>query len=168
MNIFNVNLRFNNLGRYNNPPKSLVVHHTECNGWTIEMLNEFHRDEKGWAGIGYHYYISKDGQIFKGRPDDSQGAHVSDYNKNSLGIAFQRNYDKDDKEMPKEQFNAWCELKSYLTNKYGDIFFNVRKSLEKIPNDVDIFPTTNSHGPWFETNYLPIDRCKKVAKILGN
>lgn len=23
--------------------------------------------------------------------------------------------------MPKEQFNAWCELKSYLTNKYGSI-----------------------------------------------
>ncbi|RHW66704.1 hypothetical protein DZC34_00645 [Clostridium botulinum] len=71
--------------------------------------------------MGYHYYIRKDGQIFKGRPDDSQGAHVSGYNKNSLGIAFEGNYDKDDKEMPKEQFNAWCELKSYLTNKYGSI-----------------------------------------------
>ncbi len=23
--------------------------------------------------------------------------------------------------MTKEQFNAWCELKSYLTNKYGSI-----------------------------------------------
>nr|WP_242977214.1 N-acetylmuramoyl-L-alanine amidase [Clostridium botulinum] len=66
--------------------------------------------------------------MFKGRPDDSQGAHVSGYNKNSLGIAFEGNYDKDDKEMPKEQFNAWCELKSYLTNNMVQfLYMDIRK-----------------------------------------
>ncbi|MBU3205562.1 SH3 domain-containing protein [Clostridium algidicarnis] len=121
MKIIDVGLRFNGLRQNNNSPKSIVVHHIEANNWTVERLNSLHKDEFGWAGIGYHFYIRKDGAIYRGRPETSQGAHVAEYNTNSLGVAFEGDYHKVDKEMPQAQFNAWVELKSYLFNKYGII-----------------------------------------------
>lgn len=120
MNIMDVGFKFNGLNRWNNEPKAIVAHHTEWDGASVEDIHICHRDEKGWAGIGYHYYIRFDGSIYKGRPDDAQGAHVKEFNHNSLGVAFEGNYDVR-QEMPQAQFNAWCDLKKYLINKYGNM-----------------------------------------------
>ncbi|WP_236907838.1 N-acetylmuramoyl-L-alanine amidase [Clostridium saccharoperbutylacetonicum] len=48
------------------------------------------------------------------------GAHCQGCNTNTLGIALEGNYDNRI-EMPTEQFNAWCELKYYLCNKYSNM-----------------------------------------------
>lgn len=122
MNIIDVNLRRNGSMNMTNVPKMLIVHHIEAEGsnWTIQMINDMHINENGWSMIGYHYYIRLDGSVYKGRPDNAIGAHCQGANTNSLGIAFEGNYDKRS-EMPSEQFNAWCELKSYLINKYGSM-----------------------------------------------
>lgn len=121
MNIMDVNLRFNGLRQNNNAPKAIVVHHIEANNWTVERLNSLQRDEFGWAGIGYHFYIRKDGSVYRGRPESTQGAHVAEFNHNSLGVAFEGDYHKVDKEMPQAQFNAWVDLKNYIFNKYGEM-----------------------------------------------
>ena len=122
MNIIDVNLRRNGSMNMTNVPKMLIVHHIEAEGsnWTIQMINDMHINENGWSMIGYHYYIRLDGSVYKGRPDNAIGAHCQGANTNSLGIAFEGNYDKRS-EMPSEQFNAWCELKLYLINKYGSM-----------------------------------------------
>lgn len=106
----------------NNHPSMLIVHHLEAEGphWTVEAINAMHIHENGWAGIGYHYYIRLDGSIYKGRPDNAIGAHCQGYNSNTLGVAFEGNYDNRT-EMPIEQYNAWCNLKAYLCNKYGNM-----------------------------------------------
>lgn len=41
-----------------------------------------------FAGIGYHYVISRDGTVQKGRPDNFAGAHVNGHNSHSLGICM--------------------------------------------------------------------------------
>ena len=46
-----------------------------------------------WAGIGYHYYITKDGTIWASRPDCTVGAHASGGNSDSIGICFEGDYD---------------------------------------------------------------------------
>lgn len=79
-----------------------------------------HKNENGWAGIGYHYYIRLDGSIYKGRPDNAIGAHCQGCNTNTLGVSFEGNYDTRTT-MPDAQFNAWRELKDYLSNKYGNM-----------------------------------------------
>ncbi|WP_099716737.1 peptidoglycan recognition family protein, partial [Clostridium sp. LS] len=90
--------------------------------WTVEAIHHMHQTEPQFmfAGIGYHYYIRLDGSVYKGRPDNAIGAHCQGCNTNTLGIAFEGNYDNRT-EMPDAQFNAWCELKSYLYNKYGNM-----------------------------------------------
>jgi len=42
----------------------------------------------GWADIGYHYVIRRDGTVEAGRPVDRPGAHVMGYNANSLGLCL--------------------------------------------------------------------------------
>lgn len=42
----------------------------------------------GWDGIGYHKIICQDGKIEEGRPSYWIGAHVYEYNNNSLGVCL--------------------------------------------------------------------------------
>src|SRR6056300_301886 len=54
----------------------------------IERVRKWHLD-RGWSDIGYHYYITRDGKIHNGRDLSIVGAHVSGYNKNSIGICYE-------------------------------------------------------------------------------
>lgn len=53
---------------------------------TIQAIARYHREHQGWADIGYHYLIGRDGKIYEGRPRHLQGAHVGGHNENNLGI----------------------------------------------------------------------------------
>jgi hypothetical protein len=161
MNIIDNNLSFGSMNM-SNQPNMLIVHHLEAEGsnWTVEQIHNMHKNENGWAGIGYHYYIRLDGSIYKGRPDSAIGAHCQGCNTNTLGISFEGNYDNR-AEMPIEQYNSWCELKAYLCNKYGDmpVFGHKEKGSSECPGKN--FPldkvksgATNSRG-YVVTNYLP-------------
>ena len=50
-------------------------------------VDRLHRAQ-GWAGIGYHRFIKRDGTIQQGRPDDAVGAHVAGYNETAIGICM--------------------------------------------------------------------------------
>ena len=69
---------------------------------------------KNFRDIGYHYVITKDGVLHKGRPDNIQGAHVSGFNTNSLGVCMSGN-----KDFTVEQFKTLIGLKAYLKVKHG-------------------------------------------------
>ncbi|NOW07874.1 N-acetylmuramoyl-L-alanine amidase [Clostridium beijerinckii] len=120
-NCIDVGLDFGSMNMTNNP-NILIVHHIEAEGpnWTVEMIHNMHKNENGWAGIGYHYYIRLDGSVYKGRPSNAIGAHCQGANTNSLGIAFEGNYDTRT-QMPEAQYNSWCQFKAYLCNKYGNM-----------------------------------------------
>lgn len=149
MEIIDKGLNYGDMN-YSNKPNTLILHHIEAEGptWTVGFINNMHRNEKGWAAIGYHYYIRLDGTIYKGRPDSAIGAHCKGYNMNSLGIAFEGNYDKRT-EMPTSQFNAWCELKAHLFNNYGSmsIYGHREKGSSECPG-----------------KYFPLERCKECNK----
>lgn len=123
MNIIDVGLTYGNM-TYGNRPKEKIVHHIEAEGtnWTVEFIHNMHRTDPKFlfSAIGYHYYIRLDGRIYRGRPDWAQGAHCQGANTNTLGIAFEGDYDKR-KIMPQAQFDAWCELSDYLDSIYGDM-----------------------------------------------
>ena len=53
----------------------------------ISVIDKWHK-ARGWAGVGYHYFIKSDGTVQDGRPDDVIGAHVSGHNHDSLGICL--------------------------------------------------------------------------------
>ena len=70
----------------------LVLHcsSTRCNqNFTFEDLKRCHR-AKGYAfDCGYHWYITRDGQYYEGRPEHVAGAHVRHYNQHAIGICYE-------------------------------------------------------------------------------
>jgi N-acetylmuramoyl-L-alanine amidase len=48
---------------------------------------------RGWKDIGYHYYITRDGQIHEGRPLWQVGAHCKGHNQHSIGICYEGGLD---------------------------------------------------------------------------
>lgn len=104
---------------YGNSPKSIVLHHAASEA-DVDKVDSIHK-EKGWDGIGYHFYIESDGTIYRGRPEEAIGAHVKGYNQNTLGISLQGNFEE--KKLSEAQKDSLIKLMTYLSLKYpiGDI-----------------------------------------------
>ena len=74
----------------------LVVIHcsaTRCTrSYTVDDCRRDHRNQ-GFADIGYHYYITRDGVVHAGRPLYTEGAHAQGYNRYSIGICYEGGLD---------------------------------------------------------------------------
>ena len=64
-------------------------------------LHKWHVEERGWSDIGYHFFISLDGEIEECRPIEKTGAHTKGHNFDSIGICYAGGMDKDFKQ-PKD------------------------------------------------------------------
>lgn len=100
---------------YGNKPKVIVIHHSASEA-SVDKVHDMHKNERGWNGIGYHFYIESDGTINRGRPEDAIGAHVKGHNKDTLGICLQGNFEE--KTLVYEQENSLINLLTYLSFKY--------------------------------------------------
>ncbi|EJO5349448.1 N-acetylmuramoyl-L-alanine amidase [Clostridium botulinum] len=115
MYIINPNLRFRGL-TYGNNPKMIILHHAEASSCSIQDIHSWHLNN-GWSGCGYHYFIKKDGTIYKGRPDNAIGAHCLSYNNISIGVCMEGRFNIE--EMGNVQYNSLKKLINYLKNKYN-------------------------------------------------
>ncbi len=83
----------------------------------IRSIANYHVNHKGWADIGYHYLIGRDGRVYEGRPVAKQGAHTGGNNERNLGISVVGDFMK---ALPNDrQMDA---LKSFLgdqMSRYG-------------------------------------------------
>ena len=79
---------------------SLIVIHCSATrvtqDFTFEQLEACHL-ARGFKSIGYHYYITKDGVVYPGRPESEVGAHARHYNAHSIGICYEGGLDKNGK-----------------------------------------------------------------------
>ena len=70
----------------------LIVIHcsaTRCNRpFTLEAVIACHK-ARGFATIGYHYYVTRDGVVHAGRPLYQEGAHATGYNRRSIGVCYE-------------------------------------------------------------------------------
>lgn len=96
----------------------IVIHHTgEADiDASAEQIHEWHLNN-GWAGIGYHFVIRKDGTIEKGRPEWAVGSHA--YGENSHTIGIHLSGDFDEAEPTTDQIENCAMLIAYLCQKYG-------------------------------------------------
>lgn len=53
----------------------------------VAEITRWHK-QRGWNTIGYHWVIDRDGQISKGRKEETVGAHVQGHNEGSIGICL--------------------------------------------------------------------------------
>ena len=57
------------------------------------QLNEWHRKDNHWNGIGYHYVVRRNGEIEPGRPEYMVGAHCLNHNAHSIGVCYEGGLD---------------------------------------------------------------------------
>ena len=60
---------------------------------SLEQLDKMHK-ARGWKCCGYHYYITRDGQLHFGRPEEMVGAHARHYNAHSIGVCYEGGLDE--------------------------------------------------------------------------
>ena len=60
----------------------------------IKNIDDYHKS-KGWKGVGYHFYVRRDGTVERGRPIEEVGAHCVNHNRYSIGICYEGGLDKD-------------------------------------------------------------------------
>ena len=110
-------LEFNSLSeRY--VTDMIVVHHTgnpSDDDLSAEDIHEMHQNQ-GWAGIGYHYVIRKNGQIELGRPEWAVGSHAYGENWHSIGIHVSGNFEE--AEPTEYQIESLAYLIGWLCEEY--------------------------------------------------
>lgn len=94
----------------------IVLHHAGAKNCTIYNIHNWHL-ANGWSGCGYHYFVNKRGEVFKGRPDNVIGSHAKGFNSTTLGICFEGDFERE--VPPQVQIDAGVELVEYLKKKYN-------------------------------------------------
>ena len=78
----------------------LIVIHcsaTRCNrSFSLEAVIACHK-ARGFATVGYHYYITRDGTVHAGRPLYQEGAHATGFNRRSIGVCYEGGLDSQGK-----------------------------------------------------------------------
>ena len=62
--------------------------------FTVDMLRDDHNARFHGKGVGYHYYIERDGQVYQTRPEEEVGMHAIGYNSHSIGICYEGGLDE--------------------------------------------------------------------------
>ena len=87
---------------------SLIVVHCsatrEDKSFTEHDLDVCHR-RRGFNGVGYHFYIRKNGDIKSTRPLERIGAHARGFNSESIGICYEGGLDSEGH--PKDTRTPW-------------------------------------------------------------
>ena len=142
----------------------LVLHHEAGSGSTAQDIHRYHRYSNGWAGIAYHYYIRKDGSIYRGRPEGMICGHCLGYNSTSIGICFEGNFESET--MGQTQINAGWELIADILRRYPGICVRRHKDLNQTACPGRNFPfdvLTGKYNPVKEDNMTK----EEVFAIIG-
>lgn len=110
---------------------AIVLHHAAAKTASAEDIHRAHlqRDNGTWAGIGYHLYIRKNGEIHRGRPIWASGAHVLNHNYHTVGVCVEGNYDVETV-MPAAQLQAVREALRYLKGLYPNAAIKCHRDLQ--------------------------------------
>lgn len=95
----------------------LILHHAAGDG-SVEAVHKAHL-ARSWYGIGYHYYIRKDGSIWRGRPEGSVGSHTVGKNTVSIALCFEGNFENET--MSEVQLAAGKTLIADILSRYHGI-----------------------------------------------
>lgn len=116
MNIIEKTYKWNGKLSNRKSTNRIILHHAESKSCTADDIHRWHL-ANGWCGIGYHFFVRKDGSIYRARPEGVVGSHAKGSNSDSIGICFEGSYMTET--MSDVQINAGRELVAYLKNKYG-------------------------------------------------
>ena len=141
----------------------IVVHCSatrEDKSFTEHDLDVCHR-RRGFNGVGYHFYIRKNGDIKSTRPLERIGAHSRGFNRESIGICYEGGLDVQgcpaDTRTP-EQCSALRLLVHQLLKRFRN---NIR-----ICGHRDLSPDRNGDGVVEPEEWVKECPCFEVSKDL--
>ena len=108
-----------------------------------EYIRYIHVEKNGWRDIGYHFIITRDGTIQRGRPLSWVGAHVRGHNLNSVATCLMGGLDDELKAtegiefFTDEQAESLLLLNRGLMNSYP---------IERVCGHRDLSPDVNGDG----------------------
>ena len=121
----------------------IVLHHTG-NPWdddlSAKQIHAMHLNQ-GWAGIGYHYVVRKNGSIELGRPEWAIGSHAYGKNSHSIGIHVCGNFEL--VEPTPQQIESTAYLVGWLCDEYGLI-----PTADTVKAHRDLMPTLCCGENW--------------------
>lgn len=116
MNIIEKIFSTNGKMEYRTKTEKIILHHADSSECNVEDIDRWHK-QNGWCKIGYHFFIDKQGNVYRGREENAVGAHAYGSNYNSIGICAEGKYMEE--YMPEEQKKAFVELIQNLSRKYN-------------------------------------------------
>lgn len=141
---------------------TIILHHAVYNG-DVEGIDRIHKNN-GWTCIGYHFYVRKDGSIYRGRREDTVGAHAYGSNSTSIGICAEGNFEVDT--MGAAQKNSIIELVGYLKGKYSILKVIGHREVGKTACPGKNYPLDEiRNGKITEVNKVVVKDKGEVAKI---
>lgn len=98
------------LSKRTKPTEYIILHHAAASICTVQDVHKWHQNASPdpYIGIGYHYFVRKDGSVYRGRPYDTIGAYTIGYNDRSVGVCAEGNFMSET--MPDAQKGAIIEL----------------------------------------------------------
>lgn len=99
----------------------LAIHHTAGpdTQTPVEIAN-FHINNNGWGGIGYHFLIGKNGVVYYVGDISTARANVANLNEQVIGICLVGNFTSG--RIPtSEQFDSANKLCDFFINNYPDL-----------------------------------------------
>jgi len=116
LNIIEKTYKINGNLSIRNSTERIILHHAAASQCSSDDIDKWHK-QKDYSCIGYHFFIRKNGTIYRGRQENAIGAHAYQNNYNSIGICFEGDFEKE--QMTDTQVEAGKELVAYLKNKYN-------------------------------------------------
>lgn len=121
----------------------IVVHCTasRCTSTLTPAALDVEHRRRGFTGCGYHYYVTRDGEIHPMRDVAKIGAHAKGFNTYSIGIAYEGGLNV--RELPADtrtpqQKQSLIALLRHLLTAYPDI--------TAIVGHRDLSPDLNGNG----------------------
>ena len=71
-----------------------VIHHVANHTWDVFRVAQFHVEDRGWPGIGYHFFIDKAGNVYQTNYLETLSYHVAGKNTTSIGYCLQGNLEE--------------------------------------------------------------------------
>jgi N-acetylmuramoyl-L-alanine amidase len=123
---------------------------------TAADVDRWHR-ERGWDGIGYHFFIRRDGTLEKGRGLLARGAHVKGHNDHTLGICLAGGIDAQgnpDKNFTTAQYDALYRVLDVLLVTFPRAAVRGHKAFDGVHKACPCFDV----GEWASRQTWSIER----------
>ena len=127
----------------------IVIHCSatrENKPFPVTSLIACHDSRYGFTG--YHYYITRDGEVYQTRHENLVGAHARHYNQHSIGICYEGGLDEQgrpaDTRTPAQKYALAALLRSLKTD-YPDLVVLGHRDLPWVKKDCPCFDAASEY-----------------------